>query len=375
MTRLLSSTTTSIVATLALGTALFGAGCKKNEAAAETKKAAAQVALPPVAVDAVPVELRSMPRYLTLTGNVVANLQSEVAANVSGRVVATLVERGQAVKGGQVLAIVDSKAAGLSATAATAQANFAQTQVSQAQQDCARAEQLMATNAIAKAEYDRMKSQCAAQLWSANAAQANANLARKLAGDTQIRAPFAGIVGERYVNPGEYVQPPTRVASVYALDPVRVSISVPETAISMVKDRQTLDVHVATWPDRTFPATVRFVSPALRANTRDLLVEAQASNKDGALRPGMFASVQLLIGEEVMPTVPEDAVKSEGTVKRIFLVRNNQAFEAVVRTGVNKDGRIAVLEPLDGKTLVIRHPPPGLQDGSPIAVTGQVQGK
>ena len=212
-------------------------GCHKPEGDAQAQKAKA-VVLPPVAVETAPVELRRMPRYLTLTGSVVANLQSEMAANVSGRVVATLVERGQAVKGGQVIAIVDSKAAGLSATAASAQANFADTQVGQARQDCARAEQLMATNAIAKAEYDRLKSQCAAQLWSANAARANASLAKKLAGDTQIRAPFSGIVGERYVNPGEYVQPPTRVASIYSLDPVRVSISVPETAVALVKDKQ-----------------------------------------------------------------------------------------------------------------------------------------
>ena len=351
---------------------VFAAGCKKPEGAAEgnnTEKARA-VVLPAVAVETAAVELRRMPRHLTLTGSVVANLQSEMAANVSGRVVATMVERGQAVKGGQLIALVDSKAAGFSAAAAAAQANLADTQGSQARQDCARAEQLMATNAIAKAEYDRLKSQCAAQLWSARAAGATASLARKLAGATQIRAPFTGVIGERYVNPGEYVQPPTRVASIYSLNPVRVSISVPETAVGQIKDRQSLDVHVAAWPDRSFPAMVRYVSPALRAQTRDLLVEASADNKDGALRPGMFATVSLLVGDEMQPTVPSDALKIDGTVKRIFLARDGQAFEMVVRTGATDGGRTAVLEPLDDKTLVIRRPPPGLHDGSPILLSG-----
>ena len=112
------------------------------------------------------------------------------------------------------------------------------------------------------------------------------------------------------------------------------------------------------------------MSPALRAQTRDLLIEARADNKDGALRPGMFATALLLVGDEVQPTVPVEALRVEGTVKRLFLAREGQAFEMVVRTGVTKDGRVVVLEPLDDKTHVILKPPPGLQDGSTIRVSG-----
>jgi membrane fusion protein (multidrug efflux system) len=357
--------------------ALALSGCQRMgspgsaKTSAATATASPELTLPPTVVETAPVVVRKMPRLLTLTGSVVSNLQSEVAANVAGRVVAASVERGQAVRAGEVLAVVDSKAAGLSAAAASAQARFADTQLSQAKLDCERAEQLFSTNAIAKAEYDRMKSQCQAQLFSADAARAQAGLAEKLAGDTQIRAPFAGVVGERYVSPGEYVMPSTRVASVYALDPVRVSISVPEAAIGAVKEGQTLEVHVAAWPGRGFPAVVRFVSPALRAQTRDLLIEASAANKDGLLRPGMFATVDLLVGEDDLPTVPAEAVVADGTVKRIFLAREGQAFELVVRTGVTRDGRIAVLEPLDDKAQVIVRPPPGLHDGSVLKVEGK----
>ena len=85
-----------------------------------------------------------MPRYLTLTGSVIAERQSEVAANVGGRVAATYVERGQPVKAGQVIARVDAKAAGFQAQAATAQSKAAETQVEQARQDCARADVLAA---------------------------------------------------------------------------------------------------------------------------------------------------------------------------------------------------------------------------------------
>jgi membrane fusion protein (multidrug efflux system) len=272
------------------------------------------------------------------------------------------------VKAGQVIAIVDSKAAGYQQAAAVAQSQVAQTQVSLAKQECDRADTLFGQGAIPRAEYDRLKTQCTAQLYQANAAQANADLAGKLAGDTTIRAPIDGFIGERYVNVGEYVQPPTRVASVYAINPARVSISVPEQAVALVKEGQLLNLEVSSYADQTFPATVRFISPVLRANTRDLIIEASAKNADNLLRPGMFATVKLTVGDEEQPTVPEDAIKTAGTVKRMFLARGGQAFEVIVRTGVTRDGRTAVLEPLEAGEKVIVKPPPGLRDGASITV-------
>lgn len=342
------------------------AGCQKPPEPGAAGGKPALVALPPVAVTTAEVTHEQMPKHLTLTGSVVADRQSEVAANVAGRVTNTYVERGMPVKAGQVLAVVDSKAAGFQAAAALAQSQAAQTQVTLAKQECDRADTLFKQGAIPQAEYDRLKTQCTAQLYQANAAQANADLAGKLAGDTVIRAPIDGFIGERYVNVGEYVQPPTRVASVFAINPARVSISVPEPAVARVKEGQALDLEVSSWPGRTFAATVRFVSPNLRPSTRDLIVEATAKNDDGALRPGMFVTARLAVGEEEQPTVPVEAIKTDGTVRRLFLARGGQAFELVVRTGVERGGRVAVFEPLAAGTRVILNPPPGLRDGSSI---------
>jgi membrane fusion protein (multidrug efflux system) len=341
------------------------ASCKKPESATEKPK---PMALPPVTVETATVTHEKMPRFLTLTGSVIPDRQSEVAANVSGRVTATYVERGMPVKAGQVLAVVDSKAAGYQAAAAMAQSQAAQTQVNLARQECDRADTLFNQGAIPKSEYDRLKTQCTSQLYTANAAQANADLAGKLAGDTIIRAPIDGIVGERYVNVGEYVQPPTRVASVFSVNPARISISVPEPAVGRVQVGQSLDVEVSSWEGRTFPATVRFVGPALRALTRDLIIEAVAKNDDLALKPGMFATVKLVVGEEELPTVPLDAIKTDGTVRRLFVAQGGSVIEMVVQTGLEKDGRIAVNEPLAANLKVVVKPPPGLSDGATIAV-------
>ncbi len=351
-----------LLAVLAVTVAL--GACTKSESAEPRKPTAGPP--PPAKVETAAVEIRKMPRYLTLTGSVIADRQSEVAANVLGRIRQAPIERGQAVREGQTLAVVDSRAANLSAAAAAAQLKSAETQQVLAQADCERAESLHLKGALSRAEYDRTRAQCSAQGFNASAARANSELAQKQLGDTVIRAPFDGIIGERYVNPGEYVQAQTRVASVYRINPVRIQISVPESATPLIKQDETLRVQVAAWGDREFPAVIRYVAPALRPQTRDLLIEAVAQNDDSALRPGMFAIVQLLVGDEDQPTVPTDAVRAEGTSKRIFIERNAQAWEMVVRTGAQRDGRIAILEPLPAGEKIIVRPPPGLHDGAAV---------
>ncbi len=336
--------------------------CKKPEDTTAVKAAPA----PPVKVELGSVQTLNVPQFLTLTGSVMADQQSEVAANVSGRIVATYVERGQAVKKGQALALVDAKGATFSASAASAQSRAAETTLALAMTDCERADRLFKEGAIAKSEYDRLKSSCSSQVFSAEAAKSNAGLAAKLADDTVIRAPFDGVIGERFVNLGEYVQPPTRVAAVYSVNPVRVQISVPENAVGLVQQGQTVEVRVSSFTERMFPGKVRFVAPNLRPTTRDLVIEAMVDNADGALKPGMFSTVRLVTGEAPAPTVPLDAIRADGTTKRLFLAKDNKAVEMVVQTGSTKDGRIAVLEKLTAADKVIVKPPESLHDGSAI---------
>ncbi len=344
---------------------LVVAACKKPEdsSASSSQK---QPPAPPMKVELGAVETLNVPSYLTLTGSIVADQQSDVAANVSGRIVATYVERGQAVKKGQALALVDAKGAAFSASAASAQARAAETNLALAMTDCERSDKLFKDGAIAKSEYDRLKSSCSSQVFSAEAAKSNAGLAAKLADDTVIRAPFDGVIGERFVNVGEYVQPPSKVASVYSVNPVRVQISVPENAVGAVQQGQSVEVRVSAFSERVFNGKVRFVAPNLRPTTRDLLIEAIADNADGALKPGMFSTVRLVTGESPQPTVPLDAIRADGTTKRLFLAQGDKAVELVIQTGSTKDGRIAILDKLAATDKVIVKPPAALRDGSAI---------
>lgn len=337
------------VRSLLLGLLLVAAGCKANAGGGSRDAAEA-----PVKVETVQAGEQAMPRYVVLTGTVAASQESEVAANANGQVVATYVERGQAVKRGQLLATLDARAAALGAEAATAQSELAKSQAELARSECERGKKLFEAQVITQTEYDRRMANCSVTGSSVAAASANREAASKMVADAKIRAPFAGVIGDRFINVGQYVRPDTRVASLYQMDPLRLELTVPEAAIGSVKEGLAVDFQVAAFGEERFVGTVKFVSPAVRKQSRDLLVEATVPNGDGRLRPGMFAVARLLAGEPKTPVIPVQAVKREGTTARIFAVVDGVIEERLVQAGEERGGLVAIgsgLKP--GETVVI----------------------
>jgi membrane fusion protein (multidrug efflux system) len=339
------------------------AGCRRPEEASASQPP--REASPLVHAQTATVVERPMPQYLVLTGSLRADQESNIAADANGKVLQLLVERGQPVRRGQVIATLDARSASLSATAAQAQANLAQSQLEQAQRECGRVKHLLETGAISQADYDRQTSQCTAEQWSAAAANAQQQSATKLLGDTSIRAPFDGVIGERMVNVGQYVQPSTQVASIYDPDPLRLAVTVPEANLAEVKEGMPVTFTVAAFGDERFPATVKFISPNVRESSRDLVVEAVAPNHEGRLRPGMFAVARLELNERARPVVPVAAVKRDDTEARVFVVSPNKEIqERIVQLGETRGDVVAVAGGLKAGESVVLQPGPDVRDGA-----------
>jgi membrane fusion protein, multidrug efflux system len=351
-----------LLALLVLGLALYG--CHKTDdaaAAARLHEAGA-----PVHVTTVAVVEKPMPEFLTLTGTLRANAESDVAADVSGKVIATYVERGQPVKKGQTLALVDARSAALAATAAEAQSRVAQEQLDQARRDCGRVQHLLDTGAISQAEYDKQTSQCTSQQWSAAAADAQHRSASKLLGDANIRAPFDGYVGERYVSVGQYVQPSTRVASVYAPDPLRLELTVPEASVGAVQQDMPVRFTVTAYGDQTFTGHVKYISPNLRESTRDLVIEALVPNADLKLKPGMFGVARIELGVKPHTVVPRAALVTDDTGSRAFVVAGAQVQERLVQLGEATGDVVSVVDGLKAGEMVVVQPGPDVRDGAQV---------
>ncbi len=337
------------------------AACKPADAGSAASEAEA-----PIHVQTAQVIEQPMPDYVTLTGTLRGNQESDVAADAPGKVVQTLVERGQLVKRGQVMVTLDARGAALGANAAEAQSKVAQSQLEEAQRECERVKHLLETKAISQAEYDRQTSDCTAKQFSAQAAQAQSLTAVKLLGDTRVRAPFDGVVGERFVNVGQWVASTTRVVSMYDPDPLRLALTVPEADLALIKLDMKVAFSVAAFGDQKFEATVKFISPNVRETTRDLVIEAVVPNADGKLKPGMFAVAKVALGEHPQAVVPNAAVVKDETNAHVFAVVSGQIQERTVQLGSTDQDKIAILSGVKPGENVVLTPAADVHDGAKV---------
>ena len=321
----------------------------------------------PIQAKTVTVSAQPMPRYVTLTGSLVADRESAVAADVSGKVLSVLVDRGSIVKAGTTLLVLDKRSASIRSREAAANVELARSQASLAREECTRADGLLATGALGKAEYDRIKNQCDTSASSYEAAQARREAAIQSLGDAVIKAPFDGVVSERLVNVGEYVQPQTQVVKLVAVDPIRLQLNVPESLLGNIGAGTTVELSVSAFPDHWFTGTIRYISAALRERSRDLLVEAVVPNPDQKLRPGMFALSRLPLPKDDAPVVPQASVKVEGDLARLFVEKNGTLEERIVELGAREADVVEIRKGVTAGESVVSPFPPEAKDGARIA--------
>jgi multidrug efflux pump subunit AcrA (membrane-fusion protein) len=335
------------------------------------RDAGAAPAASPIEVSTLKVAEQPVRRVIRVTGALAAQEQAQVAAEIAGRVVATPVERGTSVAAGSDLIRISADE--VQAQANEAEANAAQIQarlgqpegagfeidrvpevaVARSSYDLAKADfdrvqLLYDRKLVSQAEFDLRRAQAEnarrqyesarngaeQQRQALAAAQARVALAKKALGDTVVRAPFAGVVGERLVSVGDYVTRGTRVASVLRVTPLRVQLTVPAQYISSVAVGRTVTLDVDAYPGRTFTGQVRYVSPAVQADTRALIVEAVVANEKGELKPGLFVTARV---DEAEPTpglvVPAAAVRTLSGTSRVFALAGDHVEERIVTTG------------------------------------------
>jgi RND family efflux transporter MFP subunit len=323
---------------------------------------------PAVSVQAEVVTLLTVPRTLRLTGSLRGNRETDLAANASGRVLSTALERGAQVTPGQVLARLDVRAATLSAAEARAQAESARAQDDQARVECERYETLKQKGAISDLEYQQKITQCRTLPLSAQAASARADLALQNVGDGLIRAPFAGVIAERFIEVGQFVRQDSRVATLVSVDPIRLELAVPEAEVGKISEGSELTFSVSAHPERRFTGKVRFVSGVVRRATRDLVVEALVNNSERQLMPGMFADVDLTVGTLSLPSVPRKSLIAQDDRSRVFVVAEDRLEERVLALGPAIGDRVAVTRGVSVGDKVVVSELAALGNGQTVAV-------
>lgn len=209
------------------------------------------------------------------------------------------------------------------------------------QLDEARSNAAVAVKAINSAE-----AQVAAAKSAVATSQTQVEQARKAVSDTAIYAPISGYVSERTADPGEYLSPAapnTKIGTIVRTSSLRMRIDVPEASIGKIAIGQGISLQTSAYPDRNFAGTVVRILPNVNVTARTLTVEAEVANGEGLLKPGQFATVRITQSKpEPAVMVPATAVKAEGDINKVYIVKDGAAREVLVQTGLLENGLIQI---------------------------------
>ena len=189
-----------------------------------------------------------------------------------------------------------------------------------------------------------------------------------------VRAPFAGRLGVRQVDLGQYLQPGTAVVTLQALDPIFVDFYLPQSELAAIAVGETVHLTADSYPGRQFEAKVSAIAPKVDQASRTVQVRATLANADHALLPGMFASVRLDAGPPVARvTLPQTSIAYATYGSTVFVVSKGPdnrlvAHQVLVTTGATRGEQVAVLSGLSGGETVVSAGQIKLHDGTPVVV-------
>ncbi len=281
---------------------------------------------------------------------------------VNGRITQLNFTDGQRVRKGQVLVQFDDQLP-------LAQVQQSQAELSIAQANQKRNEELVAQNFISKRSLD----ESAANL---QVAQAKLSLSQATAARLKILAPFDGIVGIRLVNVGDYLKDGADIVNIEDIDAIFVDFRLPERFLTKVKQGQTALLDIDALPGKKYTAQVQAIDPLIDVNSRSVGIRGCIDNRQLQLRPGMFARVNVVFGvRDNARVIPEEAIIPQGGKQFVIKLlpgdtpqsRISQRVE--VKLGLRSPGKVEVLEGLElGDTVVVAGQQRVQRDGMTVNV-------
>jgi RND family efflux transporter MFP subunit len=292
-----------IVATLSL--ALFACGGDETKAATETTASTATAAPElPADVQAISTAVTATtdtaaaaaaqadPNSYSATGEFVSPVRSELSPKIPGRVAKLYVDEGSRVRRGQPVLELETDYTRLNLQSANAEVARAKAALDEAARDLERKKGLVAKDSIPKATYDRSQAMYDQAAAAHQAAAAQAALLRQQVGDGTLRSPVDGIVAEKRTDVGARLGDGGVAFVVVQLSPLRLRFAVPERLIGRIQAGDRVTATVDPYPNEKFEGTVKTLGGVIDPKTRTMFAEAEFANRDGRLRPGLFARVE-----------------------------------------------------------------------------------
>ncbi|HDZ57252.1 MAG TPA: efflux RND transporter periplasmic adaptor subunit [Pseudomonas xinjiangensis] len=327
---------------------------------------------PPIQIAAAEAQTVDWQTRLPAIGSLTAALGVEMTTEVNGTVSQVSFESGQQVEAGQPLLMMSSGVEEASLKTVEAQANLARLEFSR-QQD------LLKRQSISQSQFDEARS-------NLEQATARAEELRAILQKKRVTAPFAGRIGIRQVDPGDYVSPGTSIATLQNLSSLFVDFFMPEQFYPQLALGQQINVRVAAFPQKVFVGSIVAINPKVEASTRNLQVRAMVENPNEQLLPGMFAELEVVMPEQSeQVVVPETAVNFTLYGNSVYVIKPRQDDSGTVvtdesgepileverrfvETGPRRDGQVVVAKGLDAGDQVVTAGQLKLDSGARVAV-------
>jgi membrane fusion protein (multidrug efflux system) len=310
--------------------------------------------MPPMPVDVAIAQSDEVTDVVRATGRIEAMQAIELRPELQGRITELLFQEGQGVAEGTPLIKVDDAMLRAQAERAAADRDLARQQLE-------RVRRLRAENASSPADLERAEA-------AARSTEAALGLLALQIERSTVRAPFAGVVGQRFVSVGDWVDSGTRLLTLQTVDPQRAVIEVPERYAQALRGGQTIAFTVAAQPGRTFDGTVDFIDPVVQDATRTIVVKARVPNRERLLRPGMFIEAQLATSTRAQAVViPEDAVQPLRAGNVVWAVVDGKAARRMVQLGTRSKGMVEIVDGVAAGEAVVVGGLERMAEGMPVA--------
>jgi len=294
----------------------------------------------PVGVEAARAERAALSEIVSAVGSLRANESVVLKPEIAGRIDRIGFEGGSQVRKGALLVVLDASVA------------------------AAEAEQIRAELALARSNYQRTVDLAGQKFVSESArdqaasnlkvVEAKLKLAEAKLAKTELRAPFAGRLGLRNFSVGDYVREGAELVALEDVSQMKVDLRLPERYLGQLRPGQALEVEFDAYPGRKFNAVLEAIDAQVDANGRSVVARGRMPNADGLLRTGMFAKVSLTLSERANAVmVPEEALVPSGEQQFVYRIEDGKAMRVRVRTGLRRDGKVEIVDGLNGGDQVV----------------------
>ena len=334
---------------------LISPSCRSSSSeAAKTQGQTAVAPPPPLTVQVAQPVVRTVVRTGRGQGALFAKESIILSNKQEGYVQQVYVDFGDKVKKGQLLAEMEQEELALEVEVQESALKQAEANFIRAQAEYTRAKELAAENLIPEQRLDTNEADYKVTEARVRTAEKILALARKRLHDTRIVSPVNGFVQERFINPGEYKQEASSLLELVVVNPLKLRSPVPERFAAVAETGMPLRVEVEALPGQVFEGILTRMAARVDHRTRSLLIEAEIPNPDGKLRPGYFARITGVLGEEDALFIPRTGLARFAGVERLFIVEDNVVTSREVTSGMEDGDWIEIAKGLsEGETVAV----------------------